>query len=157
MLEQEKVHLSTFEKLIPEHRVRPTILLPLWNVAGFALGTFFRSEIKFHVHCIFVRCFLGAGSALLGKEGAMACTVAVETAIGQHYDAWVDHTLHYKLYKLHAATSGAIDMYFGVADRFENWLLTVKTVQRNTVTSSRHDCLWYCYHPRFMKRNKQLK
>ena len=28
----------------------------------------------------------GAGTALLGKEAAMACTVAVETVIGEHYD-----------------------------------------------------------------------
>lgn len=40
MWEQEKEHLETFEKLIPKHRVRPTALLPFWNVAGFALGYF---------------------------------------------------------------------------------------------------------------------
>ena len=34
-------------------------------------------------HCTMLT---GAGSALLGKEGAMACTVAVETVIGEHYD-----------------------------------------------------------------------
>ncbi|ELT96307.1 hypothetical protein CAPTEDRAFT_101503, partial [Capitella teleta] len=68
MLEQEKVHLGTFEKLIPEHRVRPTAMIPLWNIAGFALG---------------------AGTALLGKEAAMACTVAVETSIGEHYDSQI--------------------------------------------------------------------
>ena len=57
MWDQEKVHLATFNSLIPHHRARPTILLPFWHLAGFALG---------------------AGTALLGKEGAMACTVAVE-------------------------------------------------------------------------------
>ena len=57
MWEQEKVHLATFNSLLPRHRARPTLLLPLWNLAGYALG---------------------AGTALLGKEGAMACTVAVE-------------------------------------------------------------------------------
>ena len=57
MWEQEKVHLATFSALLPAHRARPTALLPFWHVAGYALG---------------------AGSALLGKEGAMACTVAVE-------------------------------------------------------------------------------
>ncbi|XP_002737552.1 NADPH-dependent 3-demethoxyubiquinone 3-hydroxylase, mitochondrial-like [Saccoglossus kowalevskii] len=66
MWEQEKKHLKTFEELIPQHRVRPTFLYPLWSMAGFALG---------------------AGSALLGKEGAMACTVAVEEVIGEHYDS----------------------------------------------------------------------
>jgi ubiquinone biosynthesis monooxygenase Coq7 len=29
---------------------------------------------------------LGAGTALLGKEAAMACTVAVETSITEHYN-----------------------------------------------------------------------
>ena len=57
MWDQEKHHLATFNKLIPETRSRPTALLPLWSVAGYALG---------------------AGTALLGKEAAMACTVAVE-------------------------------------------------------------------------------
>lgn len=38
MWEQEKVHLKTFEKLIPKYRVRPSLLLPIWNVAGYALG-----------------------------------------------------------------------------------------------------------------------
>ena len=65
MWDQEKHHLATFDKLIPEHRARPTALLPFWNVAGFALG---------------------AGTALLGKEGAMACTVAVEASITEHYN-----------------------------------------------------------------------
>ena len=65
MWEQEKVHLATFNRLLPEHRARPTLLLPLWNVAGFALG---------------------AGTALLGKEAAMACTVAVEASITEHYN-----------------------------------------------------------------------
>ncbi|XP_041474580.1 5-demethoxyubiquinone hydroxylase, mitochondrial-like [Lytechinus variegatus] len=65
MWDQEKHHKETFERLIPEHRVRPTALLPIWNVAGFVLG---------------------AGSALMGKEAAMACTVAVEESIGEHYN-----------------------------------------------------------------------
>eukprot|EP00123_Amoebidium_parasiticum_P008514 comp18858_c0_seq1/m.20907 comp18858_c0_seq1/g.20907 ORF comp18858_c0_seq1/g.20907 comp18858_c0_seq1/m.20907 type:complete len:237 (-) comp18858_c0_seq1:51-761(-) len=66
MWEQEKHHLATFERLITEYRIRPTALYPLWSVAGYALG---------------------AGTALLGKEAAMACTVAVETVIGEHYDS----------------------------------------------------------------------
>ncbi|XP_013386887.1 5-demethoxyubiquinone hydroxylase, mitochondrial [Lingula anatina] len=65
MWDQEKEHLKKFEELIPKHRVRPTVMLPLWNVAGFVLG---------------------ASTALLGKEGAMACTTAVETAIVKHYN-----------------------------------------------------------------------
>eukprot|EP01135_Chromosphaera_perkinsii_P011906 Nk52_evm23s2531 gene=Nk52_evmTU23s2531 len=66
MWEQEKGHLDTFEKMIPEYRVRPTVLHPIWSAAGFALG---------------------AGTAMMGKEAAMACTIAVETVIGEHYDA----------------------------------------------------------------------
>lgn len=38
MWDQEKVHLDKFNKLIPEYRARPTVLLPLWSVAGWALG-----------------------------------------------------------------------------------------------------------------------
>ncbi|XP_075977351.1 ubiquinone biosynthesis protein COQ7, mitochondrial [Anticarsia gemmatalis] len=65
MWEQEKKHREKFEELINEYRVRPTALTPIWNVAGFVLG---------------------AGTALLGKEAAMACTVAVETVIVDHYN-----------------------------------------------------------------------
>jgi len=65
MWDQEKEHLATFNRFIPEYRVRPTALLPIWHVAGYALG---------------------AGTALLGKEAAMACTVAVEASITDHYN-----------------------------------------------------------------------
>ena len=65
MWDQEKEHLDTFNKLIPKHRARPTALLPFWHIAGYALG---------------------AGTALLGKEAAMACTVAVESSITEHYN-----------------------------------------------------------------------
>ncbi|SLN26774.1 demethoxyubiquinone hydroxylase family protein [Oceanibacterium hippocampi] len=64
MRDQEAVHLAAFETLIAERRVRPTALGPLWHLAGFALG---------------------AGTALLGKEAAMACTEAVEEVIDEHY------------------------------------------------------------------------
>lgn len=66
MKQQEQVHLDTFSRLIGERRVRPTALLPFWHVAGFALG---------------------AATALLGPRAAMACTVAVEEAIDEHYAA----------------------------------------------------------------------
>lgn len=66
MQAQEQAHLDTFSRLIAERRVRPTALLPLWHLAGFALG---------------------AGTALLGPRAAMACTVAVEEAIDEHYRA----------------------------------------------------------------------
>lgn len=38
MWDQEKEHKAKFEELIPKHRVRPTVLIPVWNVAGFLLG-----------------------------------------------------------------------------------------------------------------------
>jgi len=61
---QEARHLETFEALIAERRVRPTALQPLWHLAGFALG---------------------AATALMGEKAAMACTVAVEEVIDEHY------------------------------------------------------------------------
>lgn len=64
MAEQEQVHLDYFEKEIVKRGVRPTALHPLWHFAGFALG---------------------AVTARMGKEAAMACTVAVETVIAEHY------------------------------------------------------------------------
>jgi ubiquinone biosynthesis monooxygenase Coq7 len=66
MQAQEQVHLDTFSALIVQRRVRPTALLPIWHVAGYALG---------------------AVTAALGERAAMACTVAVEEAIDEHYRA----------------------------------------------------------------------
>lgn len=66
MAEQERRHLEAFNKLIPAHRVRPTALMPLWHLAGFALG---------------------AGTALMGEKAAMAATAAVEDVIEKHYAA----------------------------------------------------------------------
>ncbi len=66
MQAQEQVHLDTFSELIGRRRVRPTALLPFWHVAGFALG---------------------AVTAAMGTRAAMACTVAVEEAIDEHYRA----------------------------------------------------------------------
>ncbi len=64
MLKQEEQHLTKFNTLMAERGVRPTALQPIWNLAGFALG---------------------AATALMGREAAMACTVAVEDVIGEHY------------------------------------------------------------------------
>lgn len=64
MLEQEQVHLQRFNEMMAERHIRPTVLSPLWSVFGFALG---------------------AGTALMGKKAAMACTVAVEEVIDEHY------------------------------------------------------------------------
>jgi 3-demethoxyubiquinol 3-hydroxylase len=64
MEEQERQHLASFSEVLTRRRVRPTALLPLWHVAGFALG---------------------AATAALGERAALACTVAVEEAIDAHY------------------------------------------------------------------------
>ena len=69
MADQEQEHIDKFNELILEHRVRPTALLPIWNIAGFALG---------------------ASTAFMGKKAAMACTVAVEKVIGEHYQEQLD-------------------------------------------------------------------
>ncbi|MXO70568.1 demethoxyubiquinone hydroxylase family protein [Alteraurantiacibacter buctensis] len=64
MAGQEEDHRARFDALMARRGVRPTALQPFWHVAGFALG---------------------AGTALLGPEAAMACTAAVETEIDAHY------------------------------------------------------------------------
>ena len=65
MKDQEQVHLDTFHNLLNDHKVRPTALIPIWEIAGYTLGVI---------------------TASLGKEAAMACTIAVEEVIGKHYD-----------------------------------------------------------------------
>ncbi|GAA6000689.1 hypothetical protein JCM10207_004610 [Rhodosporidiobolus poonsookiae] len=65
MWDGEKKHIAAFDKLITQHEVRPTLLYPLWKAMAFGLG---------------------AGTALMGKRAAMACTEAVETVIGEHYN-----------------------------------------------------------------------
>lgn len=64
MARAEREHNKVFDRLMVERRVRPTVLSPLWNIAGFALG---------------------AATALMGDKAAMACTVAVEETIDGHY------------------------------------------------------------------------
>ena len=66
MRDQEVHHLETFSRLVVTRRVRPTVMLPFWHVAGFALG---------------------AVTAAMGVKAAMACTVAVEETIDEHYAA----------------------------------------------------------------------
>lgn len=65
MWDQEKKHLQVMDRLQIQHDVRPTLLTDVAKVAGFGLG---------------------AVTALMGKEAAMACTEAVETVIGEHYE-----------------------------------------------------------------------
>jgi len=69
MAAQEQRHLERFDRLMAERRVRPTALQPLWNVAGFALG---------------------AVTALMSEEAALACTDAIETEIDRHYGRQLD-------------------------------------------------------------------
>ena len=69
MAETEARHLETFARLMVERRVRPTALMPLWTLAGFALG---------------------AATAALGPRAAMACTVAVEEVIDGHYTRQIE-------------------------------------------------------------------
>jgi 3-demethoxyubiquinol 3-hydroxylase len=64
MAAQEQRHLSTFDRMMAERGVRPTLLQPIWHVAGHALG---------------------AVTALIGPQAAMACTAAVEDEIDAHY------------------------------------------------------------------------
>lgn len=65
MWEQEIHHHNTFNELQTKRRVRPSLLTPLWKLGAIGMGM---------------------GTALIGKEAAMACTVAVETVIGGHYN-----------------------------------------------------------------------
>ncbi|MGB3471184.1 MAG: demethoxyubiquinone hydroxylase family protein [Erythrobacter sp.] len=69
MAEDEAVHRKEFDAFMAKRRVRPTALHPFWSAAGYALG---------------------AGTALLGPEAAMACTAAVEEEIDRHYTEQLD-------------------------------------------------------------------
>ena len=64
MKEHESEHLEYFEKEIQKRKIKPTYLLPLWDLMGVTLGF---------------------GTALLGKKAAMLCTVAIEEVIEDHY------------------------------------------------------------------------
>ena len=64
MARSEREHNATFDRMIAARRVRPTALSPLWSLAGFGLGV---------------------ATALMGDKAAMACTVAVEETIEEHY------------------------------------------------------------------------
>jgi 3-demethoxyubiquinol 3-hydroxylase len=69
MAEQESRHQAQFDALMSRRGVRPTALQPLWSAAGYVLG---------------------AATALMGPEAAMACTAAVETEIDRHYGRQLD-------------------------------------------------------------------
>ncbi|KAJ3274379.1 hypothetical protein HDV01_002983 [Terramyces sp. JEL0728] len=65
MWNQEKHHLKVFDEILANTKTRPSLLRPFWELAGYTLGSV---------------------TAMMGKEAAMACTEAVETVIGQHYN-----------------------------------------------------------------------
>lgn len=75
MWDQEKKHLEVMNKMQLQHHVRPTILWEVAQVAGYGLGVV---------------------TALMGKEAAMACTEAVETVIGEHYQESVYRAKHFR-------------------------------------------------------------
>ena len=69
MARQEEEHRECFDAMLARRGVRPTLLQPIWDVAGFALG---------------------AVTAAIGPEAAMACTAAIETEIDLHYGQQLD-------------------------------------------------------------------
>jgi len=68
MYSQEAGHFRAFNALLATHRVRPTAMYPVWTLAASVLGW---------------------GTGIMGREAAMACTEAVETEIGSHYNGQV--------------------------------------------------------------------
>lgn len=72
MWDNERKHLASACAMLDEYNTRPSALTPVWALAGRILG---------------------GATALMGEKSAMACTEAVETVIGEHYDEYV----HYEL------------------------------------------------------------
>ena len=64
MKNHEQEHLEYFEKEIQKRKIKPTQLMPLWDIMGVALGF---------------------GTVLVGKKAAMLCTASVEEVIEDHY------------------------------------------------------------------------
>ena len=60
----EKEHCDYFENEIKKRKIKPTKMLPLWDLLGVGLGF---------------------GSTILGKKAAMLCTASVEEVIDKHY------------------------------------------------------------------------
>lgn len=73
MEEGEQAHLKTFNTLLVEHDVPPTLLTPLWHVGGYLMG---------------------AVTGILGKRAAHTCTKAVEEVIEEHYQSQIDALEH---------------------------------------------------------------
>lgn len=74
MYDQEAGHFKYFNEILAKHRIRPTAMYPVWTAAATALGW---------------------GTSVLGREAAMACTEAVETEIGEHYNNQVRELLRW--------------------------------------------------------------
>ncbi len=70
MKEHEKEHLKYFEQQLAEREIRPTLLLPIWDVLGVSLG------------------FI---TGLIGKKATMLCTASVEEVIDQHYQSQINY------------------------------------------------------------------
>ena len=64
MKSHEKEHLDFFNKEIKKRNIKPTKLLPLWDLLGIGIGF---------------------GSAIIGKKATMLCTASVEEVIDEHY------------------------------------------------------------------------
>ena len=73
MKSHEKEHLDFFNKEIKKRNIKPTKLLPLWDLLGVGLGF---------------------GSAIIGKKATMLCTASVEEVIDKHYQN--------QIYQLHS-------------------------------------------------------
>ena len=100
MLDQEAGHLRTFNGLIARHRVRPTALYPLWSALATGLGW---------------------STAVLGREAAMACTEAVETEIGTHYNGQIRRLLE--------MVQGWEDEGYEVGEEFKTLIATLRRIR----------------------------
>ncbi|KAI3400139.1 hypothetical protein diail_4370 [Diaporthe ilicicola] len=100
MYEQEAGHLETFNGLLARHRVRPTAMYPVWSAASYGLGW---------------------ATALMGQEAAMACTEAVETEIGDHYNGQVRELL--------AMVRGWEGEGYDVGDEFRGLVATLRRIR----------------------------
>ena len=65
----EEEHSNFFEDEIEKRNIKPTKLLPFWDLLGLGLGF---------------------GSTILGKKAAMLCTASVEEVIDEHYKSQID-------------------------------------------------------------------
>ncbi len=74
MLQQEKEHFSYFDNKIKNNESSPSLLMPFWNISGYALGYI---------------------TAKMGSKSAMACTVAIEETIDLHYQEQIKELAQY--------------------------------------------------------------